>query len=46
MISFLSSIAEKRLEAWIMGYQQVIHNAKLPTSVIVQLVVAPVCEKK
>ena len=46
MMSFLSSIAEKRLEEWILGYQQVIHNAKLPTAVIVRVVVAPACGKK
>ncbi len=46
MMPFLSSIAEKQLEEWILSYQQVIHNAKLPTVVIVQVVVAPACDKK
>jgi len=34
-------IAEKRLEEWISGYQQVIHNSNLPTVAIVQVVTAP-----
>jgi len=29
-------IAEKRLEVWTLSYQQVIHNAKMPTGAIVQ----------
>ncbi|MFH1883153.1 MAG: hypothetical protein ABIL62_10630, partial [Planctomycetota bacterium] len=34
-------IAEKWLEGWILGYQQVIHNAKLSTGAIVQVTVTP-----
>ena len=35
------SITEKRLEEWILGYQQVIHNTKMPTGAIVQVVATP-----
>jgi hypothetical protein len=35
------SITEKRLEERILGYQQVIHNAKIPTVAIVQVVATP-----
>lgn len=45
-MSFLSSIAEKRLEECILGYQQVIHNSKLPTVAIVRVVIAPACDTK
>ncbi len=35
------SIAEERLEEWTLGYQQVIHNAKIPTVASVQVVATP-----
>ena len=40
------SIAEKRLEERILGYQQVIHNAKTPTVAIVQVVATPTEDTK
>ena len=40
------SVAEKRLEEWILGYQQVIHNAKIPTVAIVQVVATPTQDTK
>ena len=46
MLSFLSSIVEKWLEEWILGYQQVIHNTKLPTAAIVQAAATPTYDTK
>jgi len=46
MLSFLSSIAEKRLEELTLGYQQVIHNTKLPTVAIVQVAATPTYDTK
>jgi len=39
-------IAEKWLEGWILGYQQVIHNAKMPTGAIVQVTATPTYDTK
>jgi len=30
-------VTEKWLEGWILGYQQVVHNAKMPTGAVVQV---------
>ena len=38
--------AEKWLEGWILGYQQVIHNAKMPTGAIVQVTATPTYDTK
>ncbi len=35
------SITEKRLEERILGYQQVIHNKKIPTGAIVKVIATP-----
>jgi len=39
-------VTEKWLEGWILGYQQVIHNAKMPTEAIVQVIVTPKYDTK
>ena len=40
------SIAEERLEEWTLGYQQVIHNAKIPPGAIIQVVATPTYDTK
>ena len=39
-------IDEKWLKEWILGYQQVIHNAKMPTGAIVQVTATPTYDTK
>jgi len=39
-------VTEKWLEEWILGYQQVIHNAKMPTGAIVQVTATPKYDTK
>jgi len=34
-------VTEEWLEGWILGYQQVIHNAKMPTGAILQVTATP-----
>ncbi len=34
-------VTGKWLEGWILGYRQVIHNAKMPTEAIVQVTATP-----